>query len=181
MIIKQSGIQTPYISFFIIHVLWKKIPVGGCILDCFVIIPTLFLTFCRFAIPTSCNIFNAFITWKLIRWRFVTHGGIDGYSRTVVFLRFSTHSEARTVFSVFTDAVQERDLPDSVWTDLGRENVDIWCYMVEQHSSISAVITACYAHNERIEHLWLEEENQLDCLNEIGLFRLHQLGFCTVY
>ena len=121
-------------------------------------------------------------TCKLIRWRFVTHGGIDGYSRTVVFLRFSTHSEARTVFSVFTDAVQEeRDLPDSVWTDLGRENVDIWCYMVEQHSSISAVITACYAHNERIEHLWLEEENQLDCLNEIGLFRLHQLGFCTMY
>ena len=27
--IKQSSIQTPYISFFVIHVLWKKIPVGG--------------------------------------------------------------------------------------------------------------------------------------------------------
>ena len=26
---------------------------------------------------------------KLIRWHFVTHGGIDGYSRTVVYLRCS--------------------------------------------------------------------------------------------
>ena len=27
--IKQSSIQTPYISVFVVHVLWKKIPVGG--------------------------------------------------------------------------------------------------------------------------------------------------------
>jgi len=27
--IKQSSIQTPHISFFVIHVLWKKISVGG--------------------------------------------------------------------------------------------------------------------------------------------------------
>lgn len=26
---------------------------------------------------------------KLIRWRFVTHGGIDGFSRTIVYLRCS--------------------------------------------------------------------------------------------
>jgi len=31
--IKQLNIQPPYISFVDTHVLWKKIPVGGCILQ----------------------------------------------------------------------------------------------------------------------------------------------------
>ena len=39
--IKQSSIQTPYISFFVIHVLWIKIPVGGYILDCLCDLPYL--------------------------------------------------------------------------------------------------------------------------------------------
>ncbi len=127
---------------------------------------------------------------KLIRWRFATHGGIDGYSRTVVFLRCSNNNEARTVFSAFTDAVQVHGLPDRVRTDLGGENVDVWRHMVEQHSSTSAVITGSSTHNERIERLWrdvfrcvgvlfyntfrkLEEDNHLDCLNEVDMFCLH--------
>ncbi len=127
---------------------------------------------------------------KLIRWRFVTHGGIDGYSRTVVFLRCSTNNEATTVFSVFTNAVQVHGLPNRVRTDLGGENADVWRYMIEQHASSLAVITGSSTHNQRIEHLWhdvfrcigilfyntfykLEEENYLDCLNEVDLFCLH--------
>lgn len=68
---------------------------------------------------------------KLIRWHFVTRGGMDGYSRTVVFLQCSTSNEARTIFSVFTVTVQKHGLPDRVRTDLGGKNVDIWHYMVE--------------------------------------------------
>jgi len=37
--------------FFVIHILWKEIPVGDCILDCFMIIPTLFLYFLPFCYP----------------------------------------------------------------------------------------------------------------------------------
>ena len=127
---------------------------------------------------------------KLIRWRFVIHGGIDGYSRTVVFLRCSTNNEARTVFSPFEKAVQDHGLPNRVRSDLGGENVDVWRYMIEQHSSTSAVVTGSSTHNERIERLWrdvfrcvgvlfyntfrkLEEDNHLDCLNEVDLFCLH--------
>ena len=33
---------------------------------------------------------------KLIRWRFVTHGGIDGYSRTITYLRCSNNNSAET-------------------------------------------------------------------------------------
>ena len=38
---------------------------------------------------------------SLIRWRFVVHGGIDGYSRMVVFLACSTNNRSLTVYKLF--------------------------------------------------------------------------------
>ena len=123
---------------------------------------------------------------KLVRWGLVTHGGIDGYSRTVVYLRCSDNNRADTVMSAFEEAVR---MPSKLRSDLGGENVDIWRYMVEQHSDSSAVITGASTHNQRIERLWrdvfrcvaslfyqtfhaMEEENILDCLNEVDLYCL---------
>ena len=120
---------------------------------------------------------------KLIKWRFVTHGGIDRYSRTVVFLKCSDNNQASTVFTLFSDAVESHGLPSRIRTDLGGGNVEVWRYMVEQHASRHAVITGPSAHNERIERLWrdvyrcvgvvfadtfraLEADDHLDCLNE---------------
>jgi len=41
----------------------EKVPVGVCILDCFMWLSLpCFFTFCCSAIPTSCYIFNVFIT-----------------------------------------------------------------------------------------------------------------------
>lgn len=127
---------------------------------------------------------------KLIRWRLVIHGGIDGYSRTVVFLKCSDNNRASTVLSSFTSAVDLHGLPDRLRTDLGGENVAIWRYMVEQHASVSAVLTGSSTHNQRIERLWrdvyrcvgvlfhdcfhqLEEEGCLDPSNETDMFCLH--------
>jgi len=62
---------------------------------------------------------------KLIRWRIVTHGGIDGFSRTIVYLRSSVNNMASTVMSCFTDAVSKYGVPDQVRFDLGGENVDV--------------------------------------------------------
>ena len=45
---------------------------------------------------------------KLIRWKMVTHAGIDrSYSRMIVFMKCSTNNEATctTVYSLFLDAV----------------------------------------------------------------------------
>ena len=126
---------------------------------------------------------------KLIRWHMVIHGGIDGFSRTVVFLQCSDNNRASTVFSAFNGAVHRHGLPERIRTDLGGENIDVWRYMVEQHCSTSAVITGCSTHNERIERLWrdvyrcvgvlyhdcfrkLEEEACLDPLNETDMFCL---------
>ena len=48
---------------------------------------------------------------KLIRWRFVIHGGIDGFSRLITFLRVSGNNRAETVFSAFCGAIAEYGLP----------------------------------------------------------------------
>ena len=93
---------------------------------------------------------------KLIWWKFVTHGAIDGYSRTITFLKCADNNRVSTVLSEFINAVHVHGLPECVRTDLGGENVEVWRYMVEQHSSRAAVITGSSIHNERIKRLWRE-------------------------
>ena len=128
---------------------------------------------------------------KLIRWRLVTHGGIDGYSRLITFLRCSTNNTAPTVLSAFSGAVHRYGVPLRVRSDLGGENVDVWRFMIAQHNGDeSVVITGSSTHNERIERLWrdvfrcvaqlfydtfhsLEVENLLNPLNEADIYCLH--------
>ena len=66
----------------------------------------------------------------LFRWRFVIHGGIDGYSRMIVFLRANNNNMATAVFYLFLGAVGKFGLPSRVRTDKGGENVDIARYML---------------------------------------------------
>ncbi|RXN38427.1 hypothetical protein ROHU_001117 [Labeo rohita] len=56
---------------------------------------------------------------KLIRWRIVIHGGIDGYSRLVVFLKASDNNRSNTVFDSFVDAIGKHGLPSRVRCDNG--------------------------------------------------------------
>ena len=53
------------------------------------------------------------------------HGGIDGYSRMIVFLKANPNNTAATVFDVFVRAVERFGLPSRVRTDKGGENVDL--------------------------------------------------------
>ena len=128
---------------------------------------------------------------KLIRWKFVIHGAVDGYSRLLTFLKCSTNNRATTVLESFAAAVQTYGLPRKIRTDLGGENVDAWEYMVTQHGGDeSTIITGSSVHNERIECMWqdisrsvivpfkeifssLEDEAILDVNNEVDLFCLH--------
>ena len=120
----------------------------------------------------------------------VVHGGIDGFSRTVVYLRCSTNNRASTVIASFVDAVSKYGLPEQIRSDHGGENAEVWKYMIQQHQSCSAVLVGSSTHNERIERLWrdvhrcvavrfadlfcqMEAEGILVCLNEVDLFCLH--------
>lgn len=127
---------------------------------------------------------------KLIRWRFVVHGGIDGFSRTIVYISCSTNNCAPTVLNLFQDGVRKFGLPDRVRSDHGGENIDVWRYMLQSHNYDSnCVLTGSSTHNERIERLWrdvhqalvhfadtfqgLECDEILDTLNDVDMFCLH--------
>lgn len=127
---------------------------------------------------------------KLIRWKLVVHGGIDGKTRTIVFLSCSSNNFASTVLHQFQDAVATYGVPDRLRSDKGGENVDVWRFMYQFHGDSSAIITGSSTHNERIERLWrdvyrcvisnyyelfylLEEQHDLNSLNETDLYCLH--------
>ncbi len=128
---------------------------------------------------------------KMIRWRHVIHGGIDGFSRLVVFLNCADNNRAPTVLDPFLKGVSQFGLPDRIRSDHGGENIDIWRYMLyTNNNNPDCVITGSSTHNERIERLWrdiyrsvssnyvavftiLENEEILDTLNEVDMYCLH--------
>ncbi len=64
------------------------------------------------------------------RWGFVTHAGIDGYSRKIMFIKCSTNNKACTVLGLFLEAVETFNLPSRVRADQGGENVDVARFML---------------------------------------------------
>lgn len=66
---------------------------------------------------------------KLIRYKFVIHGAIDGYSRMIVFMKVSTDNRAQTVLNHFMEAVAVFGLPSRVRGDYGKENLGVKSYM----------------------------------------------------
>lgn len=128
---------------------------------------------------------------KLIEpYRIVIHGGIDGYSRLIVYLRAGTNNRASTVLGLFQEAFELHSLPSRVQSDKGLENVDVARFMLQRRGlNRGSTITGKSVHNQRIERLWrevnivvvskyknifmyLETHGLFDPTNEIHLFSL---------
>ncbi|XP_014671670.1 PREDICTED: uncharacterized protein LOC106812336 isoform X3 [Priapulus caudatus] len=128
---------------------------------------------------------------KLIRWRIVIHGGIDGYSRKLMFLKASNNNRALTVLQGFEEAVLQFGVPSRIRTDKGGENRLIAEYMLRHRGTgRGSHIAGRSVHNQRIERLWrdlfvgatsfywnlfhrMESSGILDPLNDIHLWALH--------
>lgn len=93
----------------------------------------------------------------LIRWKFVLHGCIDGFSRYVTFMNVSTNNRSSTVVDVFRQAVKECGLPSRVRGDYGVENVLVCDYMEFCRGfGRGSYIAGRSVHNQRIERLWVD-------------------------
>ena len=92
---------------------------------------------------------------KLIEpYRIVVHGGIDGFSRLVVYLRASTNNRVDTVFSYFQEAPAMYNVPSRVRSDLGMENYEVGRFVLETRGlNRGSIITGTSVHNQRIERL----------------------------
>lgn len=102
---------------------------------------------------------------KLIRWRIVIHGAIDGYSRLITYLSASTNNEAKTVYELFLLAVQKHQLPSRVRSDQGTENVLVAQHMIERRGAERhSMITGSSVHNQRIERLWRDMHKSVTIL-----------------
>ncbi|KAJ8375321.1 hypothetical protein SKAU_G00059010 [Synaphobranchus kaupii] len=84
-----------------------------------------------YSAPAPLSLWHIDGNHKLIRWRIVIHGCIDGYSRKIMYLLGSTNNRASTVLENFLGVVQQFGLPSCVRSDKGGENVGVAKFMME--------------------------------------------------
>uniref|UniRef100_A0A9J7X8B1 Integrase catalytic domain-containing protein n=1 Tax=Cyprinus carpio carpio TaxID=630221 RepID=A0A9J7X8B1_CYPCA len=144
-----------------------------------------------YSVPAPNSLWHIDGNHKLIRWRIVIHGGIDGFSRLVVYLGASTNNRAETVLNLFKHAVRNYGIPSRVRSDKGVENRDVATFMVHHRGTDrNSHIAGRSVHNQRIERLWrdvyicvldvfhsifscLENMGLLHPDNELHLYALH--------
>ena len=91
---------------------------------------------------------------KMIHWRLVIHGGVDGFSRCVVYVKCANNNCASTVFDAFLEGLVAYGTPTRVRSDHGGENIDVWRHMLSLYNDPTCVLTGKSTHNERIERMW---------------------------
>ena len=84
---------------------------------------------------------------KLIRWRFVVHGCIDGFSRIPVYISCNTNNKASTVLSCFRDAVAQWRLPSPIRSDRGGDNIDVVQYIDEELVEVRHLLAEVFITN----------------------------------
>lgn len=126
---------------------------------------------------------------KLIRWKLVVAGGVDGFSRFIVYMKCVDNNKAITILDCFTEAVRKYGPPLKARSDQGMENIEVARFMLQNGR---AMITGTSTHNQRIERLWrdvyqgvlgyfydlfyfMEDEGLLDPLNKLHIFTLHYI------
>lgn len=107
----------------------------------------------QYSIPCPHYLWHLDGNHKLIKWRMVIHGAIDGFTRMITFMNLSTNNRATTVHEGFMVATEEFGWPIRIRTDFGGENELVWQEMLERNGPRAALVGAS-VHNQPIEQCW---------------------------
>lgn len=147
----------------------------------------------KYSVPTPNSLWHIDGNHKLIRYRFVIHCCIDGYSRVLIYAHCATNNKALTVVEQFVQGVSTFGLPSRVRSDHGLENIEVARYMLRNRGlGRGSIITGSSVHNSRIERMHrdiyagvltfyaklfnnLEESGVLNPLDEVHLCALHHV------
>ncbi|CAC5373769.1 unnamed protein product [Mytilus coruscus] len=149
------------------------------------------LQMCVYNVMAPNHLWHIDSNHKLVRWRFIILGGIDWFSRLIMYLHCRDNNTSATVLSSFLSGVANFGKHLRVRSDKGLENVSVADFMWTKHGD-GSVITGQSTHNQRIERLWrdlyegvlcyfynlfyhIEDQGILDPLNELHLVALHYI------
>ena len=101
---------------------------------------------------------------KLIRWKLVEHGAMDGYRRMLMFLQCSNNNRSETVKQLFSTAIRQFGRPLHIRTDLGGENVLVWeennLFQQEALYIINALHVLTGIQNKNCSHVYAPNWSQ---------------------
>ena len=110
-----------------------------------------------YSVPSPNSLWHLDDNHKLIRWRIVIHGCLDGYLRLPVFLQASTNNRASTIPPYFIIATNQYGVPSRVRCDKWGETRFILHFMLchlDREPGGVALPVKVLIHNQRIERLW---------------------------
>jgi len=109
----------------------------------------------KYSVPGPNSLWHIDGHHSLINWKFVIHGGIDGYSRLIVYLHCSSNNKKETVSALFDKATDQWGFPSRVRSDKGGENQLVWVQMeAVRGENRGSFLASSSVHNQRIERLW---------------------------